>query len=160
MKAIDPVIATLILIAIAVIAGVFVLRQFITLGGTAGRGETIQVQDLAFIQRLDSQFNVYVQLSFTIKNTGGKPITVTVVEIPDLKPLVTIYPDKVIPNITLNVYLEPGQTYQFAHDVIRGIPHTPYGEYWEKGTEHAIVVKFLVAGNPVEQEVRMTARVS
>ncbi|MEM4431977.1 MAG: hypothetical protein QXO78_04480, partial [Desulfurococcaceae archaeon] len=70
MKAIDPVIATLILIAIAVIAGVFVLRQFITLGGTAGRGETIQVQDLAFIQRLDTQFNVYVQLSFTIKNTG------------------------------------------------------------------------------------------
>ncbi|MEM4690963.1 MAG: hypothetical protein QXT88_01240, partial [Desulfurococcaceae archaeon] len=76
MKAIDPVIATLILIAIAVIAGVFVLRQFITLGGTTGRSETIQVQDLAFIQRLDTQFNVYVQLSFTIKNTGGKPITV------------------------------------------------------------------------------------
>jgi len=43
MKAVSPVIATLILIAIAVIAGIFVLRQFLFMATTSGTQHTVYV---------------------------------------------------------------------------------------------------------------------
>ncbi len=134
MKAISPVIATLILIAIAVIAGVFVLRQFILLSTTSAQQNMLQVQDLTFFRTISPDGSrINVTLQFSVKNVGQRRITLLNVTVPDA-------------NFTkeTNVDLNPGQVYTYSYLVVN---NTIYRDLWATGTEHLVYFYYHVYGD-------------
>ncbi len=146
VKAISPVIATLILIAIAVIAGVFVLRQFILLSTTSGQQNMIQIQDAVLYRTLKdftlpngtaiTQMEVTLQIN--IKNIGQRVVTLTNITVDD-------YPVEGFTQVSLN----PGQTYSGTYAVvIEGSTKFPYKPEWDSGTEHVVKVYYQVLGQP------------
>ncbi|MEM4433015.1 MAG: archaellin/type IV pilin N-terminal domain-containing protein [Desulfurococcaceae archaeon] len=157
MKAISPIIATLILIAIAVIAGVFVLRQFITLGGTAGRTDVIQIQDGALYlakktQVINETYSVVwmeVNLQITLKNTGGRIVTIRDI---------TVDGYKLQGFTTFNI--NPGETTTKSYPIIlnpaTGETRILFDANWEKGTSHIVTVTYVVFGTTIEQKVSQT----
>ncbi len=140
MKAISPVIATLILIAIAVIAGVFVLRQFLMVAGNIGTQQYLQIQDITFFKKLSADgTKMTITLSFSVKNVGDKQITIKSVSVPDA-------------NFTqeLNVKLNPGDVHTDSYVVAQDMDYTIN---WETGTEHTVIITYRVAGTPSDQQV-------
>ncbi|OYT40557.1 MAG: hypothetical protein B6U89_01755 [Desulfurococcales archaeon ex4484_58] len=158
MKAISPVIATLILIAIAVIAGVFVLRNFILLSTTTATQQFLQIQDAVLLQTVKHQkinLTYYVDwlsvtLQISIKNTGDRVVTITNITVGGL-PLSGFTP----------VNVNPGDVFTGSYPVVlnpaTGETKIPYTATWEKGTEHEIVVKYVVLGSKNEQVVTYKA---
>ncbi len=140
MKAISPVIATLILIAIAVIAGVFVLRQFILLSSTSSQQNMLQVQDVTFFRTISPDgAKMNVTLQFSVKNVGQRQITLVSVRIPDANE------DQAV-HVTLN----PGQVYS---DTLVVLNNAAYSQFWDTGTEHQVTFVYQVLGQPVNQTI-------
>ena len=145
MKAISPVIATLILIAIAVIAGVFVLRQFIRLSTTSGQQNMLQVQDLTFFRTVSpdgSKMNVTLQ--FSVKNVGQRQIVLWAVKINELNKEIAVgTPGQ-------GVRLNPGQVYS---DSVPVLTNEAYTQNWDSGTEHVVTFIYQVQGQPDNQTI-------
>ncbi len=146
VKAISPVIATLILIAIAVIAGVFVLRQFILLSTTSGQQNAIEIQDAVLYRTLKdislpngttfTQMTVTLQIS--VKNIGQRVVTLTNITVDD----------NAVKGFT-QVSLNPGQVYSGTFDVLVGGEYRfVYNPAWDSGTEHIVKVFYQVLGQP------------
>lgn len=165
MKAISPVVATLILIAIAVIAGVFVLRQFLFISGTTTAQQFIQIVDLALIRSLKPyQLNetystnwVSVELTITVKNTGDRVITLTGIKVDGKYDIAGF----------TRVNINPGQTFTGSYSVIvdpetgaTRILYEKAGAYWETGTEHTVTISYQVVGTvhiqTISQKVMIT----
>ncbi len=143
MKAIDPVIATLILIAIAVIAGVFVLRQFILLSSTAGQQNMLQVQDVTFYRTISPDGKTMnVTLQYSVKNIGQRQIILVKISIPDANKTSTI-----------NVNLNPGQVYS---GTIQVLVNQNYTQAWDAGTEHIVTFYYKILGQPALQSQLQT----
>ncbi len=141
VKAISPVIATLILIAIAVIAGVFVLRQFILLSSTSSQQNMLQIQDVTFYRTISPDGKTMnVTLQFSVKNIGQRQITLVSVRIPDIPGY--DYP--------IQVTLNPGQVYS---DTIPVLSKAAYTQTWDTGTEHDVIFVYQVLGQPYNQTV-------
>ncbi|MEM1675106.1 MAG: archaellin/type IV pilin N-terminal domain-containing protein [Desulfurococcaceae archaeon] len=158
MKAISPVVATLILIAIAVIAGVFVLRQFLFITGTTTAQQMIQIVDLALqlsrkYQPINETYTITwlsVTLTITVKNTGDRVVTLTDIKV-DGKYGVTPF---------TRVNINPGQTYTGSYSVIldpeTGETRTLFervGTYWDTGSEHTVTVYYVVLGTVNVQSI-------
>ncbi len=138
MKALSPVIATLILIAIAVIAGVFVLRQFLIFTTTTATQEYIEIQD-ATLMALHKPGYLTVYLQIKIKNIGDTVVNVS-----------KAYVDNESFALTLNRLLNPGQTYSASGPIwsfdLTDPDEREASKRWESGTEHLVVVKYSVLG--------------
>ena len=151
MKAISPVIATLILIAIAVIAGVFVLRQFILLSTTSGQQNMLQIQDLVLyrtIKYYQAPINknlMTVTLQISVKNVGQRVVTLKNVTV-----------DNIYVRGFEEVSLNPGQVYTATYDVLDNVDYSPD---WDTGTEHIVTVYYQVLGQPDIQKVSAKASV-
>ncbi len=144
MKSISPVITTLILIAIAVIAGVFVLRQFIILSSSASHQNALQIQDAVLYRVVkyissNNSYRTEVTLQISVKNIGQR-----VIKIKD------IIVDSI--NITSfkEILLSPGQIYTGSYVVFNKQGYYPD---WDIGTEHIITVYYQVLGQPGVQKV-------
>lgn len=160
MKAISPVIATLILIAIAVIAGVFVLRQFLFLATTTGGQQVLQIQDaVLYLAVKPQQINatyivnwISIELQLSVKNTGDRIVTLTNVTVDDL-------PVQGFTRVNIN----PGQVYSASYTVVlnpaTGETRILYTPEWEKGTTHTVKVEYQVLGSTNIQSVSTTATV-
>jgi len=148
MKAVSPVIATLILVAIAVIAGVFVLRQFLAVATQVSGQQALKIQDAVFYRRLspDGRY-MTVTLQITLKNEADRQITIHAISVPDANKNITIDPP-----VTLN----SGDTWTNTYTIIE---NQPYDIAWEKGQSHVVIVYFTVAGNPATQQVSIKATV-
>ncbi|OYT40554.1 MAG: hypothetical protein B6U89_01740 [Desulfurococcales archaeon ex4484_58] len=141
MKAVDPVIATLILIAIAVIAGVFVLRQFLTMANISSGQRFLQVQDLVFVRTLSVDgTKMNISMTYSVKNTGDRQITLKEIRVPDANFTMT----------DLDILLRPGETYQGSLQIMT---NADYDVTWEKGTEHTAIFVYQVAGTPNVESV-------
>ncbi len=141
VKAISPVIATLILIAIAVIAGVFVLRQFILLSTTSGQQNMLQIQDVTFFRTVTpDSTKMNVTLQFSVKNIGTRQITLVSVKVPDAN----------FEHGFTNLRLNPGQTYT---DSVAVLTNADYSQVWDSGTEHVVIFVYKVQGQPNNQTV-------
>ncbi len=140
VKAISPVIATLILIAIAVIAGVFVLRQFILLSTTSGQQNMLQVQDVTFFRTVSPDgTKMTITLQYNVKNVGTRQITLLAVRVPDANK-----------EFGINVKLNPGQTYTNTVTVLDNVDYSPA---WDSGTEHVVIFVYKVQGQPDNQTI-------
>ncbi len=140
MKAVSPVIATLILIAIAVIAGVFVLRQFLTVAGQVGTQQYLEIQDLTFLKQTSPDgTKMTITMSVSVKNAGDRQIIIKKVEVPDANW-----------STDLNVILNPGETYTNSWTILKDIPYTIV---WETGQSHTVKITYQVAGTPSLQTV-------
>ena len=147
MKAVSPVIATLILIAIAVIAGVFVLRQFLAVAGQVGGQQSLKIMDAVFYRKLTPDGkNMTITLQITIKNEADRQITIDTIAVPDAN----FKAEK------LNVVLNSGDTWTTTYTIIN---NESYNLAWEKGQQHAVVVYYYVAGNPNLQSTSVKATV-
>jgi len=146
MKAVDPVIATLVLIAIAVIAGVFILRQFLTMTNV-GSQQFIQVQDAVFyMQRSTDGTKMSITLLLSVKNQADRSVYITMVKVPDLAWNTTL----------TDVSLRPGDTWTQSFVVAQNVAYSPY---WESGNAHTVVIYFKVYGQTEEQSVSISAGV-
>jgi len=162
MKAVSPVIATLILIAIAVIAGIFVLRQFLFMATTTGTQQYLQIVDAVLYlttktMNINATYSVdwiSVTLQITVKNTGDKVITVK-----DIKVDPQLYPVSGFAPVNIN----PGNTYSGSFPVIlnkeTGETRILYNPAWEKGTQHTVFVTYRVLGSKTDQTVSQNVRV-
>ncbi len=140
VKAISPVIATLILIAIAVIAGVFVLRQFILLSNTSSQQNMLQVQDVTFFRTISPDgTKMNVTLQYSVKNVGQRQITLKAVRVPDANK-----------EFGVEVTLNPGQVYSGSILVLN---NTAYTQAWDTGTEHEVTFVYQVLGQPYNQTI-------
>ena len=160
MKAISPVIATLILIAIAVIAGVFVLRQFLFLSSISATQQFLQIQDAVLYlalkpQQINATYTVNwmsIELQISLKNTGDKIITVTNITVDDL-------PVQGFTRVNIN----PGQVYTGSYTVIlnpaTGETKILYTPEWERGTTHVVKVQYQILGSPNIQTTSTSATV-
>ena len=141
MKAISPVIATLILIAIAVIAGVFVLRQFILLSTTSSQQNMLQVQDLTFFRTVSPDgTKMNVTLQFSVKNVGQRQIYLWAFTV-----------SGVSGEFPIKVRLNPGQVYTGSQLVVG--PNASYDPAWDTGTEHVVTFIYQVQGQPDNQTI-------
>ena len=147
MKAISPVVATLILIAIAVIAGVFVLRQFLSMAGGATSQQYLQIVDLYITRRETAPGKFSIDITIGVKNSGDKRITVDSIIVPDAQWNVT----------KLNINLNPGETWQGSFNVLVDQPYIvdniDWHNLWRKGTEHVVIVRYYVVGDPQYREI-------
>ncbi len=146
MKAISPVIATLILIAIAVIAGIFVLRQFLLFAGTSSTQNMLTIQDaiLYKVSKVVAGGNIYqVYLQISVKNTGDKVAEIHYIKVDDI----------VVYNYTTEgaIRLNPGQV-QSLTKYVTTANETAVAD-WEAGTEHIVAVTYAVLGQAGEQTV-------
>ncbi len=160
MKAISPVIATLILIAIAVIAGVFVLRQFLLMTTSTSSQRFLQIQDVvlyytAKTQMINSSYSVNwisITLQLTVKNVGDKVITIR---------NITVDGYRVTPFSSFNV--NPGQTVSGSYLVVlnptTGDTRIQYSADWDRGTTHTVMVEYQVLGTTNVQKISQTATV-
>jgi flagellin-like protein len=160
MKAVSPVIATLILIAIAVIAGVFVLRQFLFLANTSASQQMLQVQDAVLYlatkpQKINATYIVNwisIELEVSVKNVGDRIVTITNITVDDL-------PVQGFTSVNIN----PGQVYTGSYTVIlnptTGETRILYTPEWEKGTTHTVKIQYQVLGTTNIQSVVATATV-
>ncbi len=145
MKAISPVIATLILIAIAVIAGIFVLRQFLLFAGTSGTQNILSIQDAILIVKHNATnyANKTVTLQISVKNQGDKVASITYIKVDGI----------VVFNATAAgspIRLNPGQVHSGSYKVFAGIDTA--GQ-WEAGTEHIVTVTYQILGQAGEQTI-------
>jgi len=152
MRAVSPVIATLILIAIAVIAGVFVLRQFLLYTAT-GRQQLLMIQTVAFYRSIKTQaINetysvnwISVDLQLSLKNIGDRIITITDIKV-DGK-----YPVSGFSRFNLN----PGQVQTVSYTVVlnpaTGETRILFTPEWESGTEHTVTVYYVIQGTTITQ---------
>jgi len=150
LKAVDPVIAVLILIAIAVIAGVFVLRQFLTLAGQTGQ-QLIQIEDATFFKTTDPYGEkMTITLQIKVRNIGDRQVAIEDIEVRDAG-------WKASENVTgwNKVFLGPGDSFSFSAVIYNG----NYTSVWETGTRHVVTVHFMVSGNPNKQSVTATGSV-
>jgi len=153
MRAVSPVIATLILIAIAVIAGVFVLRQFLLYSGAVGRQQLLMIQDATFYlavktQQINETYSVNwisVEVQLSLKNIGDRIVTVTDIKVDG------IYPVTGFTRFNLN----PGQVQTLSYPVVlntaTGETRILYTPEWERGTEHTVTVYYVVQGTTITQ---------
>ncbi len=134
MKALSPVIATLILIAIAVIAGVFVLRQFLIFTTTTATQQYIEIQDavLQVVHVNDTYADVYLQIK--IKNVGDQLVTIDKVEVDGYTPTEV--------SKIQGVELRPGETFATSMKVRYINPTLDPDKAWETGTEHLVTVYY------------------
>ncbi len=146
MKAISPVIATLILIAIAVIAGVFVLRQFLTFAGTAGQQDVLAIQDATLIAKHNPGNTMNVTLLINLKNQGDKIVKVKKITV-DTK-------DVFVAAAGEEITIRPGTTYSKTYLVYNGT----YTADWEVGTEHIVKVTYDVVGGNADQAITIKVR--
>ncbi len=146
MKAISPVIATLILIAIAVIAGIFVLRQFLLFAGTSGTQNMLTIQDAILIVRHDpdNYANKTVTLQISVKNTGDKVAVITKITVDGI-------PVFNATGGTEPIRLNPGQVYSGSFTVLQW--RLDESGQWEAGTEHLVTVTYQILGQAGEQTV-------
>ena len=72
IRAISPLIATIILIAITIVGGLLIYNLFFATSSTASSTSAISVQNIDLVVPGGSG---NPQFSITIKNTGNKPIT-------------------------------------------------------------------------------------
>ncbi len=142
MKAISPVIATLILIAIAVIAGIFVLRQFLSFAGTAGQQDVLAIQDATLIAKHNPGNTMNVTLLINLKNQGDKIVKVK---------KITVDTTDVF---TGEITLRPGTTYSGTYSVYDGTATSD----WEVGTEHIVKVTYDVVGGNADQVITIKVR--
>ncbi len=150
VKAISPVIATLILIAIAVIAGVFVLRQFLLLSGTSVQQNMLQIQDAVLYRTIKyypqlGENRLSVTLQISIKNVGQRVVTITNITVDNL-------PTKNFQAVSLN----PGQVFSGSYSILKDVKYNPK---WDTGTEHTVTVYYKVLGQPTTQSIQTKATV-
>ncbi len=150
VKAISPVIATLILIAIAVIAGVFVLRQFILLSGTSVEQNVLEIQDAVLYRTIKyypqlGENRLSVTLQISIKNVGQRVVTIKNITVDGLS-------TKNFQPVSLN----PGQVFSGTYTVFKNAKYNPK---WDTGTEHTVEVYYQVLGQPAVQKVATKAAV-
>lgn len=69
-KAISPLIATIILIAITVVGGLLIYSIFYSTSGTLGAKGQVTVESVDLVKQTDGS----ITFSITIKNTGNKPV--------------------------------------------------------------------------------------
>ncbi|MBO3809762.1 MAG: hypothetical protein FGF50_09255 [Candidatus Brockarchaeota archaeon] len=94
-RAVSPLIATIILIAITVAAGLVIYNIFFSTAGVMSAQLSIQVVSVDIIKT-----SATTLISATVKNAGNKPITACTV---------TVYVDGGTVSLTLGS-MEPGQT--------------------------------------------------
>lgn len=94
-KAISPLLATIVLIAITVAGSLFVYNIFFSTAGVLGSTVNIQVASLDIVKTSTTTL-----VSATIKNTGNKPFTICTV---------TVYGDTGTATLNLGG-MEPGQS--------------------------------------------------
>jgi len=151
LKAVDPVIAVLILIAIAVIAGVFVLRQFLAFAGQTGQ-QYVNVEDAVFFKTTDPfGEKITIRLQIKVRNVGDRQVRITDIEVRDAGWKASV-------NYTgwTEILLSPGDSWSFSATIFE---NEPYTAAWETGTTHQVVVHYMVAGNPNPQSVGYPAKV-
>lgn len=71
VKAVSPVIATIIIVAVAIVMAIAVAYWMLGLAGTFTRYEKLEFQSAYAVKNTDFQINM------TLKNTGSSPATVT-----------------------------------------------------------------------------------
>ncbi len=147
MKAISPVIATLILIAIAVIAGIFVLRQFLLFAGTSGTQNVLTIQD-AILYKVTKNLEtggyihqIYLQIS--VKNNGDKVAELHYIKVDDI----------LVYNYTAEsaIRLNPGQVQSLTKYVTTVTDDQI--DQWQAGTEHVVSVTYQILGQAGEQTI-------
>jgi len=154
LKAVDPVIAVLILIAIAVIAGVFVLRQFLTFAGQAGQ-QFLQIEHVAFTKQTDPfGTKMTITLDVKVRNIGDRQVEILDVEVRDANWKAS---EKVTDWGKQRILLNPGDSWSFSAQVLTDEPYTAT---WETGTSHPVTIYYKVAGNQNLQSVSATGTVS
>jgi len=149
MRAVSPVIATLILIAIAVIAGVFVLRQFLLYTAT-GRQQILFIQDATFYLAVKTDPTtgidwISVELQLNLKNIGDRIITITNITV-DGKYRVLNFE-----RINLNPGTSQLVSYTVVLNPVTGDTQIEYTPEWERGTQHTVTVYYIVQGTTIEQ---------
>jgi flagellin-like protein len=97
IRAISPLIATIILIAITITAGLLIYNLFFSASSTASNVGQVEIMNAQLV--VDSSGN-YV-LALTIKNTGTKPATQLQIYIGTAT----------TPSATISQTLQPGQSY-------------------------------------------------
>jgi len=93
-KAVSPLLATIILIAITVAAGLVIYNVFFSTAGTIGAQLNIQIVSVDIVKT-----SATTLVSATVKNTGNKPISSCTV---------TVYGDSGTASLNLGS-MEPGQ---------------------------------------------------
>jgi flagellin-like protein len=102
IRAISPLIATIILIAITIVGGLLIYNLFFATSSTASSTSAISVQNIDLVVPGGSGD---VQFSITIKNTGNKPV---------IAYKITIFGENgqnSITNTTNTLTVQPGQTF-------------------------------------------------
>ncbi|HDH45179.1 MAG TPA: hypothetical protein ENG66_07355 [Thermococcus sp.] len=101
LKAISPLIATIILIAIAVAGGLLVYALFTSTTGVAATKGQVQIESMDLVKSTGED----VIFTITIKNVGSKPVT-------ELKITLNGEDTAVIP--LSSDPLQPGQSYSYS----------------------------------------------
>jgi len=97
IRAISPLIATIILIAITITAGLLIYNLFLSASSTASNVGQVEIMNAQLV--VDSSGN-YV-LALTVKNTGTKPVNQLQIYIGTAT----------TPSATISQTLQPGQSY-------------------------------------------------
>jgi len=88
VKAISPLVATLVLIGISVVGGLVVHGLFFSTAGTMGAKGVISVEAMDLVRQTDGT----VTFSITVKNSGNKPATEINVKINGENPVAVSVP--------------------------------------------------------------------
>jgi flagellin-like protein len=109
IRAISPLIATIILIAITITAGLLIYNLFFSASSTASNVGQVEIMNAQLV--VDSSGN-YV-LALTIKNSGTKPVNQLQIYIGTAT----------TPSATISQTLQPGQSYYWR--TTTGLPQSP-----------------------------------
>jgi flagellin-like protein len=108
IRAISPLIATIILIAITITAGLLIYNLFFSASSTASNVGQVEIMNAQLV--VDSSGN-YV-LALTIKNTGTKPVNQLQIYYQSFTTPMTTITSFTPPSTTLTLTtLQPGQSY-------------------------------------------------
>jgi len=120
IRAISPLIATIILIAITITAGLLIYNLFFSASSTASNVGQVEIMNAQLV--VDSSNN-YV-LTLTIKNTGTKPVMQLQIYYGSITTPITTITSFTPPSTTLTLTtLQPGQSYYWR--TTTGLPQSP-----------------------------------
>jgi len=99
--------------------------------------------------------NVSITLELSVKNLANKLVCITGIAVDSYWNITFEC------SFTLQTILYPGDTWTRSFDILKNIPNNaPYSTYWERGTEHTVVVYFKLQGVVEELSVSVKAVVS
>jgi flagellin-like protein len=119
IRAISPLIATIILIAITIVGGLLIYNLFFATSSTASSTSAISVQNIDLVVPGGTG---QPQFSITVKNAGNKPITGYII---------TIYGDTGSKQlIGSRLTIQPGQTFSNQTSIPTTVANFTVGKYY------------------------------